>query len=56
MTFEFIGILIAAAHLTLAFLVAATLPEAKRRGTAAAGSIYIALAIATIIWITRSTQ
>ena len=56
MTCEFIGILIAAAHLTLAFLVAATLPEAKRRGTAAAGSIYIALAIATIIWITRSTQ
>jgi len=55
-TFEFIGLLIAASHLTLAFLVAATLPEAKRRGTAAAGTIYIGLAIATIIWITRSTQ
>jgi hypothetical protein len=55
-TFEFIGLLIAAAHFTLAFLVAATLPEAKRRGTSAAGTIYIALAIVTIIWITRSTQ
>lgn len=56
MTFELVGLLIAAAHFTLAFLVAATLPEAKRRGTAAAGTIYIGLAIATIIWITRSTQ
>ena len=56
MTFEFIGLLIAAAHLTLAFLVAATLPEAKRRGTAVAGTIYIAVAIATVVWITRSIQ
>jgi hypothetical protein len=55
-TFEFVGLLIAAAHFTLAFLVAATLPEAKRKGTATAGTIYIGLAIATVIWITRSAQ
>jgi hypothetical protein len=55
-TFEVIGLTIAAAHLTLAFLVALSLPEAKRRGSAGAGSIYIAVALATVIWITRSLQ
>lgn len=56
MTFEFIGLTIAAAHLTLAFLVAVSLPEAKRRGSATAGTIYLAVALATVIWITRSLQ
>ena len=51
--FEVFGILIAAIHLLLAFLVAVSLSEAARRGNAAAGTIYVILAIATVIWITR---
>jgi len=51
--FEVFGLLIAAIHLLLAFLVAVSLGEAARRGNAAAGTIYVILAIATVIWITR---
>lgn len=53
LTFDAIGLLIAVAHLLFAFIVAASLPQASRRGGAAAGTIYLILAFATIIWITR---
>ena len=52
--FDSIGLLIAVAHLVFAFLIAASLPKASRRGAAAASTIYLILAFATIIWITRS--
>ena len=52
--FEVFGIIIAAFHLLFAFLVAVSLGESARRGSAAAGSIYLVLALATVIWITRS--
>jgi hypothetical protein len=50
-----IGVVIAAAHLVMALLVAVSLPEASRRGSATAGTLYLMLALATIVWITRST-
>ena len=49
-----VGVVIAAAHLLLAFLVAVSLPESARRGSAVAGTIYLILAVATIVWMTRS--
>lgn len=50
-----VGVVIAAAHLVMAFLVAVSLPEATRRGSGTAGTLYLMLALATIVWITRST-
>ncbi len=52
-SFEVFGLFIATAHLFLAFVVAVTLKEAARRGSAAAGTIYVILALATVVWITR---
>ena len=51
---ETIGLIVAALHLVLAFFVAVSLGAAAKRGSAAAGTIYLILAFATIIWITRS--
>jgi drug/metabolite transporter superfamily protein YnfA len=51
--FELAGLMIAAFHLVFAFLVAVSLQESARRGSAAAGTIYLILALATIVWITR---
>lgn len=51
--FDAFGLLIAAFHLFFAFLVAVSLQESARRGSAAAGTIYLILALATIVWITR---
>jgi len=45
---------IAGLQLFFAIIVAMTLPVAARRGGAAAGAIFLILAFATIIWITRS--
>jgi hypothetical protein len=50
-----IGVVIAGAHLVMALLVAVSLPEASRRGSSAAGTLYLMLALATIVWIARST-
>jgi hypothetical protein len=50
-----VGVVIAAAHLLMALLVAVSLPEASRRGSGAAGTLYLVLALATIVWIVRST-
>jgi len=49
-----VGLVIAGLQLFFAIIVAMTLPVAAKRGGAAAGTIFIILAFATIIWITRS--
>ena len=50
-----VGIILAASHLVMALLVALSLPEATRRGSGGAGTLYLVLAFATIVWIVRST-
>jgi len=45
---------IAGLQLFFALIVGLSLPVAAKRGGAAAGTIFIILAFATIIWITRS--
>ena len=49
-----VGLVIAGLQLFFALIVGLTLPVAARRGGAAAGTIFLILAFATIIWITRS--
>jgi uncharacterized protein with PQ loop repeat len=49
-----VGLVIAGLQLFFAIIVAMTLPVAAKRGGAAAGTIFIILAFATTIWITRS--
>ena len=49
-----VGLVIAGLQLFFALIVGLSLPVAARRGGAAAGTIFIILAFATIIWITRS--
>ena len=49
-----IGAILAASHLVMALLVALSLPEATRRGSGGAGTLYLVLAVATIVWIVRS--
>lgn len=51
--FEVIGILLAALQLVIAFFVAASLSRAQQNGAKTAATIYLILAFATIIWITR---
>jgi hypothetical protein len=52
--FEIVGLLIGFCHLLFALLVAASLPLAIKKNSAAAGIMYIGLAAATVIWIARS--
>ena len=49
-----VGLVIAGLQLFFALIVGLSLPVAARRGGAAAGTIFLILAFATIIWITRS--
>jgi hypothetical protein len=49
-----VGLVIAGLQLFFALIVGLSLPTAAKRGGAAAGTIFIILAFATIIWITRS--
>lgn len=51
--FELLGLIIALMHLFLGFVVAASLQQAARRGTAAPSTLYVILALATVVWITR---
>lgn len=53
---EIIGLIVAALHLVLSFFVAVSLGATAKRGGATAGTIYLILAFATIIWITRSVM
>ena len=51
--FDAIGVVLMLLHSTLVFLVVVSLPEAARRGNAAAGTIYAVVGLATVIWIWR---
>ena len=51
-----IGVLIAALNLMLAFLIAASLPKVSKAGGGAAATIYLIVALATVVWIARSTM
>jgi hypothetical protein len=54
-SWDVIGGILAASHLVMGLLVALSLPEATRRGSGGAGTLYLVLALATIVWIIRST-
>lgn len=56
MTFAGIGIVIVVMHACLALLVALSLKEAARRGSIAAGTVYLLVAIATIAWIWKAAE
>jgi hypothetical protein len=49
-------VLIATLNLMLAFLIAASLPKVSKAGGAAAATIYLMVAIATVVWIARSAM
>jgi hypothetical protein len=51
-----LGVFIAGLNLMLAFLIAATLPKASKNGGGGAATIYLIVAIATVVWIARSTM
>jgi hypothetical protein len=54
MLFETTGLIIAALQLFFAFIVVLSLPTAAKRGSATAGTLFVILALATVVWITRS--
>ena len=54
MLFEVTGLIIAALQLFFAFIVVLSLPLAAKRGSATAGTLFVILALATVVWITRS--
>lgn len=56
MTFADVGILILVMHAILALLVVVSLKEAARRGSAAAGTLYLLVAMATIAWMWKATE
>jgi hypothetical protein len=49
-------VFIAGLNLMLAFLIAATLPKVSKNGGGGAATIYLIVAIATVVWIARSTM
>ena len=53
---ETVGAIIAFAQLAIAFLVAASLPKVSKAGAGAAATIYLIVAFASVIWITRSAM
>ena len=53
---EMVGAIIAFAQLVIAFLVAASLPKVSKAGAGAAATIYLIVALASVIWITRSAM
>jgi hypothetical protein len=53
---EMVGAIIAFAQLVIAFLVAASLPKVSKAGAGAAATIYLIVAFASVIWITRSAM
>jgi len=54
MLWETTGLIIAGLQLFFGFIVVLTLPVAAKRGSATAGTLFVILAFATVIWITRS--
>jgi hypothetical protein len=51
-----IGVLIAGLNLMLAFLIAASIPKVSKAGGGAAATIYLMVAIASVVWIARSAM
>jgi hypothetical protein len=51
-----LGVFIAALNLMLAFLIAASLPKVSNNGATGAATIYLIVAIATVVWIARSAM
>ena len=51
-----IGALIAGLNLMLAFLIAASIPKVSKAGGGAAATIYLMVAIASVVWIARSAM
>ena len=51
---EGIGVILGFANIVLAFLIAAALPRTSKAGGGAAATIYLVVALATIVWIVRS--
>ena len=49
MLFEATGLIIAGLQLFFAFIVVLSLPTAARRGSASAGTLFVILALATVI-------
>ena len=54
MLWDTTGLIIAGLQLFFAFIVILSLPTAAKRGGATAGTLFVILAFATVIWITRS--
>ena len=51
-----LGVFIAGLNLMLAFLIGASLPKVSKNGGGGAATIYLIVAIATVVWIARSTM
>ncbi len=54
MLWDTTGLIIAGLQLFFALIVVLSLPVAAKRGSATAGTLFVILAFATVIWITRS--
>lgn len=54
MLWDATGLVIAGLQLFFAFIVVLSLPVAAKRGSSTAGTLFVILALATVIWITRS--
>jgi hypothetical protein len=55
-SWDAIGVLIAGLNLMLAFLIAASIPKVSKAGGGAAATIYLMVAIASVVWIARSAM
>ena len=55
-SWDAIGVLIAGLNLMLAFLIAASIPKVNKAGGGAAATIYLMVAIASVVWIARSAM
>jgi hypothetical protein len=55
-SWDAIGVLIAGLNLMLAFLIAASIPKVSKAGGTAAATIYLMVAIASVVWIARSAM
>lgn len=56
MTFAGVGLILSLIHAFLALLVILSIGEARKRGSATAGSIYLIVAVATIAWIWKAAE
>jgi len=55
-TIQGLGIALLALHIAGAVLVALAIPEARRRGSVAAATIYLLIAAATVAWICKAME